>query len=170
MKKDIKVLAGESVARQTNRNREWTQTAANWDGGGLAAPKGGEAGMISRSAQGKKDRDVVGGTPTTADDPSPLRFDATRTTALPKGLDSELGHRSASIDGSASNGCKSLIFNLDLCKSLISKLGLMQVVDFHVIFRYFPIFLMLFRGWGKHAWRLRLRLGRVSILDGYAHH
>jgi hypothetical protein len=33
-----------------------------------------------------------------------------------------------------------LIFNLDLRKSLISKPGLTQVVDFHVIFRYFSCF------------------------------
>jgi len=33
-----------------------------------------------------------------------------------------------------------LIFSFILRKPLISKLGLTQVVDFHDIFRYFPIF------------------------------
>jgi hypothetical protein len=141
MKKDMQAIEGEAVARQVHRNRKWTQMTANLDSGGLAAPKRREAGMTSRSAQGKKDdRDMFGGTPTTADDPSPLCFDATRTSALPKELESEHGHQCASMGGSAFNGCKSLIFNLTLRKSLICKPGLTQVVDFHDIFRYFRYF------------------------------
>jgi hypothetical protein len=166
---DMDDVEGEAVARQGNRNCESTQMAANWDGGGLAAPKRGEAGMTSRSAQRKKDtdRDVFGGTPTTADDPSPLRFDATRTSALPKELESGHGHRCASMGGSAFNGCKSLIFNLTLRKSLIFKIGLTQVVDFHDIFRYFSCF---FTKGENTLGGCAFPFGWVSILDRYAHH
>jgi hypothetical protein len=59
----------------------------------------------------------------------------------------------AVLAGSTSDSHKSLIFNLDLRKSLIFKERLMQVVDFHDIFRYFPIFLTLFYKWQIHAWR-----------------
>jgi hypothetical protein len=103
--------------------------------------------------------DVFGGTPNTAVGPSLLRSDATRTNALPKDRISEHSRLFVSIRGLMISGsfriglCKSLIFKLQLRKSLISKPGLTQVVDFHVIFRYFQLVLMLFCECEKYAWR-----------------
>jgi len=57
----------------------------------LTAPKRGVAGMVSIPAlQDESRQDAFGGTPNPAVDPSPLRFDATRLTALPMGWTS--GH------------------------------------------------------------------------------
>src|SRR5665213_1891189 len=64
VKKSMDSIEGEKVARHGDGNRPWTQIDANLDGGQ------------------DKARDVFGGTPNTAVDPSPLRFDATRATAL----------------------------------------------------------------------------------------
>jgi hypothetical protein len=109
-------IVGEEVARQANRNRECTRMdAKHWERDRL-----GRCGMRLAPRSGKKDtdREVLEGTPNTAVDPSPLRFDATRTTALPIDWISEHSRLWASIRGWRS--CF-LIF-LD---------QLTQVVDFH---------------------------------------
>jgi hypothetical protein len=96
MKKDMKVIEGESVARQVHRNREWTQIDANLELGRLTAPKSWNAEIGFRSAlkEGYREGDV--------------RRDANH------------GGRfvSAALQptkcGWAANFRKSLIFNLDL--------------------------------------------------------
>jgi hypothetical protein len=68
------------------------------------------------------DREVFGGTSNTAGDPSPLRFDATRTPALHKtDLISEHSRLLAFIRGLM---LKFLSFRINLCKSLIFPLFL----------------------------------------------
>jgi len=105
-------VEGEAVARQDNRNREWTQMDANlWERDRL-----GRRGscLATRSGKRAKDRDVFGETPNTA----------VEMTALPMNRISEHSRLLASIGGSVR-------------KSLICRIGLMQVVDFHDISRYF---------------------------------
>jgi hypothetical protein len=108
---DIEV---EEVARQVKRNREWTQFYANfWERGRLDRCG---ARLATRPGKKHQERDVFGGTPNTA----------VETTALPTVRISEHLRRLASIRG--------LMLHF-----LIFQDQLMQVVDFHDIFRYFSL-------------------------------
>jgi hypothetical protein len=108
-------VEGEDVARQVNCNREWTQIYANsWE-----RDRPGRRGARLATRPGKKDtkEDVFGGTPNTAVDPSPLRFDGKRTTAL--------------LMDRISEHLRPLAPFAVPLRFLIFQHWLMQVVDFH---------------------------------------
>ena len=112
IKNDMNAVEGEAVARQSNRNRECTRMHVNfWERDRLGR-RG--ARLATRSGKRAKDGDVFGGTPNTA----------VETTALPMERISEYSRLLAFICGSMRN---SLIFRIDLT----------QVVDFHDISGYF---------------------------------
>jgi hypothetical protein len=83
-------------------------------------------GCVSRPASARKGKtgNVFGETPTTAVDPSPPRFDATRTTALPMVRIPEHSRLFAFI-----RGC--MVHRMKVQNHLT------QVVDFHYSFTYF---------------------------------
>jgi hypothetical protein len=149
MKNDMDDIEGEKVARPVKCNREWTRMDANL--GERDRPGRCGARLAPRSEKKREERDVFGGTPNTAVDPSPLRFDATRTTALPT---NRISKHSRLFESMRVSMRKSLISRIALRKSLISRIGLMQVVDFHVIFRYFQLFLACFyaKAWQATGW------------------
>jgi hypothetical protein len=97
IEKSMNALDGEAVARRVNRNREWTQMAANlWERDRLGR-RG--ARLATRPGKQDRDRDVFGETPNTA----------VETTALPADRISGYWRRLACIGGSALNSRKSLI-------------------------------------------------------------
>lgn len=137
----MKAIEGEAVAGQVNHNRAWTQMDANLDCGCLAALKRKDAvigscpALKEGSRKGSVRREAIHGSRCVA-----AAFRRDKADRGSNQLDFGTGApRLASLGDVPDNFRKSLIFNLDLRKSLIFNLGLTQVVDFHVIFRYFPI-------------------------------
>jgi hypothetical protein len=116
MKKDMKVFEGEAVARPRGCHRASVKKGLKfWDE---------TAALFSEK------------TPTTMP-----KVGCSRPVWRRSWLEGLIGvDRRASLAFSTSRSRKSLIFNVQLRKSLISKPGLTQVVDFHDIFRYFSCF------------------------------
>jgi len=131
-------VEGEQVARQDDRNRESTQMDANF----CERDRPGRCGVRLAPGSEKKveERDVFGGTPNTA----------VETTALPMNRISKHSRLLASIGGSVRN-------------SLICKLGLMQVVDFHDISGYFSWF--LWRPFAVMVQFLKVRNRLTQVVD-----
>jgi hypothetical protein len=93
-------VEAEEVARQANRNREWTQIYANlWE---RDRPGRHGSRLAPRSEKKDKERDVFGGTPNTAVGPSEQHKSGPLSglTALPTDRMAEYSRLLASIRGS----------------------------------------------------------------------